>query len=397
MVNYLRKKFIKNYDDITNENVRSEHGKLAAIFGIISNMFLFCIKLIIGIVTFNISIVSDSVNNLSDMSSSIVVLIGFHVAKAPADKEHPFGHERAEYIAGLIVANLIIVSGVIMGYTSINAIIDYEYKPISLTLSLITAGILLLSIIVKIYQALFNYKLGRIIKSDALKATATDSRNDVLSTTLALLGVLLVMTFELNNDPLSFSIDGILGALISLYIIYSGIMMFKSTMNPLLGTNEKPSNEKEILADIISNPIIIDIHDVMYHHYGPTKIYMTAHAEVDSRMTLNESHDAIDNTEMQIKEKYGINLTIHIDPVDLESDDLLALKEVLSRVMDSYDSELKIHDLRILKGYIEPTMEFDIIIPYGYSKDDDLIIHEIKSRILEENDKYKIIINIDHE
>lgn len=392
MVNLLRKLFIKDYQNLNNTVVRANHGRLAAFFGIFSNLLLFIFKILIGIFTFNISAITDSINNLSDMASSIIILIGFHYAKIPADKEHPFGHERIEYIAGLIVSLLIIVSGGVMIYTSINSIINYEIKELNVKITIISLIVLFISVLIKIYQSLFNRKIAKIINSDALKATAQDSLNDSIATSLVFIVLLISLLVQLNNSALSFSLDGILGILISIYIIISGLLVIKDEINHLIGYEDDYKYKDEIIELIKNYNDVIGVHDAICHSYGPTKTYMTIHIEIDANTSITKSHDLADLIEHDIKEKYDIELTIHVDPVDLSDPKLNIIRDILD---NEINKEFSYHDLRFIKRYGKPYVEFDLIIPYKYEFNELEFKNNLKTKLKEKGIDYDLSISID--
>ena len=394
MLNLLRRIFIKDYQNVKNEDVRVAHGKLSAFFGIFTNLLIACLKIVIGILTLNISIISDSVNNFSDMASCFIVLIGFNVAKKPADKEHPFGHQRVEYIAGLIISVIIIVTGVTMIYTSIEEIIKYEYKEPNLIFSYISIGILAFSILVKLYQALFNIKMSKLIQSDTLKATAIDSRNDCIATSLALIGIVIEIIAFSNNTIIPLSIDGIFASIISLYIIYSGIMMLKESIDPLIGNDRDIENLNEILEYVESNTDVLGIHDVMCHSYGPTKKYVVLHVEMNSSMTVLDCHRIIDDIEKYVKKNFDVNLTIHADPVEfynIESDEV---KFKLNQIIKKIDPIITFHDFSLYDKDNLKILSFDLVTPYDYKLKDDEVIELIKNEF--DNKIYGFEITIDH-
>lgn len=395
MINLLRKLFIRDYTNIKNENVRVAHGKLSAFFGIFSNLLLFIIKLIIGILSMNMSIISDSFNNLSDMSSSFVTLIGFHFSKKPADYEHPYGHERIEYIAELLVGILIIFSGCALIYTSIYKIIGYKPEIINPTLEYISIGILSFSILIKIYQSIFNFKMGKLINSNTLKATAIDSRNDVVATTLALIGVIVVLVLYYNNITLEFSLDSILGIIISLYVLLSGLGIIKESINTLIGTNEDFEEIDEILNDIKNTPKILGVHDVRCHSYGPTKKYLTMDVEINSQLSLIDAHNVVDDIEKRIKNKYNINLTIHMDPILIDDDETYNLETLINKSLLEYDNKIGYHDLRIINKNNKKILSFDLEIPYDYDKTNEEIINYINKILINNKLDYELNIEID--
>lgn len=387
MVDFLRRKFIKNYEDVTNQKVRDAHGKLACVGGIISNLVLFIMKFTIGLLTGSVSIVGDSVNNVSDMGSSVVTLIGFKMSNAPADKEHPYGHERIEYIAGLIVSIIILVVGFQLLMQSITAIKDNTKSE----LSIVAFIILGISIIIKLLQGLFYKQIGKKINSVALEATAADSINDVVSTSVILIGSLIIYFFP--NIP--FSLDGVLGILVAIFILISGIKMVKETVDPLIGVTPDHEYIQNILNDIKKYKVVLGVHDVRCHMYGPTKSFMTLHVEVDSTKDLLLIHDEIDNIEREIGNKYQLELTIHMDPIDINDKYSLELKAKLTILMDELN--LHFHDFRIVKGDSHTNVLFDVVVPFKYKLTEEEIKTKVEEYFKDNKQKLYFIINFDGE
>ena len=295
MVNLLRKLFIKNYKDVNEPNVRVAHGRLASVFGIISNAILFGLKLAVGLLTQSVSIIADSVNNLSDFGNSTVTLVGFKMSSKPADKKHPFGHQRIEYISGLIVSIIIVALAVLLFYNSVQKIIGNEATSYDL-FAFIVLGV---AIVIKLVQAWVNFSISKIINSVALKATALDSLTDSIATTLLLVSAILSYFFHWN-------LDGYVGVVIALFVAFSGVKMIVETSNPLIGESTSIEEVKKITDEILSYKGVLGIHDLMAHNYGPTKIFMTVHVEVDSQVNVVESHELIDDIENDIRKKYKI-------------------------------------------------------------------------------------------
>lgn len=392
MITFLRKLFIKDYQNIQDTNVRASHGKLAAFFGIFSNLFLFALKMVVGILTFNVSVFADSINNLSDMASSVIILLGFHYSKMPADKEHPFGHQRVEYIAGLIVSILIVASGIAMTYSSIKSIIDYEPKELNIKIAIISLILLFISVLVKIYQSFVNRSISKLINSDALKATAQDSLNDSISTSLVFIVLLVTLLIQLNNGQLTFSLDGVLGTLISLYVILSGFFILKDEVNLLIGFHDEYKFKDEIIDLIKSNDKILGVHDCICHTYGPTKIFMTIHIEIDSKTTIVEAHDLADEIEHDIKNKYHVDLTIHVDPVDIDNEELNEIRKVFDNELPS---DISYHDLRIASYNSKPVIEADIAVNFKDDFDINQFRENIKLKLKEINIEYDIDLSLD--
>lgn len=392
MVNLLRKLFIKNYEQVDHEAVRIKHGKLAAVFGIITNFILVALKLSAALLlaaksnwVFSMALLGDTINNLGDIASSAVTLIGFSMASKPADKEHPYGHERVEYIAALIVSMLIIAAALELGLSSIKEIIngstaDYDVYSIA---------ILGVAIFLKLFQSYVNQGLGKAISSVALKATALDSLTDAIATTIILVCALL--SYFLNWGFL----DPYAGIAIALFIIYSGIKMIKESSDPLIGQPASKDFESKIIKEVRSYPEILGVHDVLCHAYGPTKYFVSLHAEVDAKNELAKIHDVIDNIEDDIRAKFGCEITIHLDPIQVGDAETDALKERIGKALLALDNQLSIHDLRIVRGETHTNVLFDCVIPYDKKKLTEAEIFMYVKETFKDEPKYNFIIHFD--
>lgn len=307
MGNLLVKLFIKDHENTSDPAVREQYGKFAGIVGIVSNLILCTMKILIGLFSKSIAIVADGINNLADASSSIITLVGFKLASQPEDEDHPYGHARIEYLTGLFISIFIIVIGFSLLKTSVDKIINPE----AMDFSNVTIIVLVIAIAIKLWQAMFNVSIGKKIKSVTLMATAADSRNDVISTSVVLISVLI-------GKFTGLVIDGYMGCLVALFIIWSGIQLVRETSSPLLG--EAPDDE--LVASIVEiaskEPISMGMHDLIVHNYGPGKVFASMHVEVDAKGDIMEAHDAIDNLERKIKEELHIEFVIHMDPVVLD-------------------------------------------------------------------------------
>lgn len=387
MITLLRKLFIKDYQNVSDKKVREKHGLLASIGGIIINALLFSFKLLIGIISSSMSIISDAINNLTDFLSCFVNLFGFKMSSKPADKEHPFGHQRIEYIAGLIVCIIIVIIGVILGYTSIMNLINQDS---SLDLSIYAFIILGGSILFKILLALYNYKIGKIINSVALKASFIDSINDVISTSVVLIASLIQYFY-----PSLWYIDSSMSLIVSIYILISGIKMLKETSSPLIGTTIDKEIVDEIEKDVRSYEGILGIHDLIAHSYGENKIFVTLHAEVDGYISTFVSHELIDKIEKEVMEKHNILLTIHMDPIDTKNKEIPILESRITKLVKNIDERLSIHDLRMVSGEHNTNIIFDIVLPFDVKTSKE----EIKKIIQDDfkNENYTIVINFDSE
>lgn len=392
MVNWLRKIFIKNFENTSDEKVREAHGKLASFVGVFSNLVLFIIKMIAGLISGSVAIIADSINNLSDMGSSVITLVGFKLASAPADEEHPYGHQRIEYISGLIVAIIIIYVGGNLLVTSFEKILHYEPTVVGNNVLYITIGILAVSILIKLWQSVFNKKVGKIINSLALEATAADSRNDSISTAVILLGTIIMLIFK----DIPFSLDGVMGILVSLFILYSGIKLIKETMDPLIGVTSEHEFVQSILNFIEGYDICLGTHDVMCHMYGPTKCFMTVHVEVDASGDILEVHDEIDNIEKAVYKEFGALVTVHMDPIQTDNEEINELKKRVHQAVLEIDSNLSFHDFRVVVGPTHTNILFDIVVPFKYKLTKEEIITKLNEKIYDEGKQYYFVIELEH-
>ena len=385
MTNILIKLFIKNYKNVKDETVRKKYGELGSFVGIFSNIILFIIKFLIGVIINSVAIMADSFNNLSDTLSSIVTLLGFKLGAKPADKEHPFGHGRMEYISGLIVSFIILFIGFEFLKTSFFKII----YPESLTFSYITIFILIITVLIKIWQALFNKKLGKMINSKSLIATATDSRNDVLVTAVTILSLITFKFFNIN-------LDGYFGFFVSLFLIYSGFSLAKETLSPLLGEAIDNELANKIKSIALSYDCVIGVHDILVHNYGPNKSIASLHVEVPNDIDINKSHQIIDTIENRVKDELNIFLTIHMDPVNINDERLKILIDTIRNVCKKYDETIDTHDHRIVDCENEINFIFDLVIPYNFLKNqENELILDIKNNVLSLDKRYKCIMNIE--
>jgi len=389
MLTFLRKLFIKDYKNVTNPEVRTKHGVMAAIGGVICNLLLFSFKLIIGLLTSSISIIGDAVNNLTDLFSCFVNLFGFKLANKPADNEHPYGHERIEYIAGMIISFVILSVAILLGYESIMKLINQEQATKYNLLAFIILGV---SILMKVLLGLFYYGLGKAIGSVALKASKQDSFNDCFST-----GVVLICAIIQYFYPEAWYLDAGMSIVVAIFIFVNGIKMIRDTASPLIGIS--PNNEliQKVVKDVKSHKGILGVHDVICHSYGPTKLYITLHAEVDGYVDMFISHDLIDNIETDISKKYGAICTIHMDPIDTKSEEIKTLRPYIADTLLKFNENISFHDLRIVKGNTHTNIIFDILIPSDYKdKDAQDLVKALKKEIKLINSKYNCVINVDH-
>ncbi|HBH95093.1 MAG TPA: cation-efflux pump [Ruminococcaceae bacterium] len=371
MTKLLIKLFIgKENPDLPS--ARKKYGFLSGMTGIALNVCLFIGKLTAGIFSGSISVIADALNNLSDAGSSIVNMVGFKIANTPPDREHPFGHGRAEYVSGLVISLIIIL----MGFELIQSSLEKIFKPEMPKISAFTFIILIASVLVKLWLFLFNRKLGKIINSVALKAVAADSISDVLATAAVIAGILASLFFDI-------SIDGYTGLIVAAFIILSGIKTAKESLSSLLGQMPDKETAKKIQRCACSYEGIIGIHDLIIHNYGAGTSFVSFHAEVDSAMSLPLAHELIDKIETDFKEKFGCFVTIHIDPVDIGDNETASLCGQVKDIVNRIDQDLSIHDFRVLKSGVGRSVIFDLALPYNYKLSDiqvkSMITSEIKA------------------
>lgn len=384
MVSLLARIFIKDYKNVSNDKVREGYGVLAGIFGILTNLILVSIKLTIGIIFFSISIIADAINNLSDMGSSILTLVGFKISNKPADKEHPFGHQRVEYIIGLIIAMVIAFVGVELLMQSIDKIMN----PSEIKVEMITFILLGVAILLKVIQGLFYLGTYKKISSISLKASAKDSFNDVITTCVVLIGLII-------SKHINYNLDGFFGVAVSIFILISAVGLIKEAMSPLIG--EKPDAQiiDKIINEIKSYDGIYGIHDMITHLYGPSKIFISVHCEVDRNVDVMVSHDLIDNIEESIKKKYGVQIVIHMDPIVINDPIQDKVKGEVAEVIASISEELRFHDFRMVEGSTHTNLIFDVVIPFKFKYDENTLISMISNEMKLIDDKYNCVINID--
>lgn len=385
MITLIRKLFIKNYRDVDQEIVRLNHGKVASIFGIIINAILVSLKLTFGIIANSIALIGDAINNLSDVSSSLVTLIGFRLASKPADREHPFGHRRIEYIAGLIVSIIVIALAVSLLTTSIERIIASSISEYNLW----TFIILGISILLKIFQFAIYFSFAKIIHSVALKATAIDSLGDILATAILLIGALIAYYFNL-------SLDGYLGIAIAIFIAINGIKLVKETASPLIGEALKKEDVDQIIAKIKNYPGVIGLHDILTHSYGRDKIFMSVHLEVDGHQDVFSLHRLIDKIEKDIKKEFNVELLIHMDPLDLSDEFMVKVEKEIINILLTINPDLKLHEFSLTRSGHQLMISFELLYPYSEKRKEEVITSLILGKLkgLHHED---IVLNISYE
>lgn len=384
MTGLLIKLFIKNSEDIMNPQVRKDYGALSGGVGIVCNIILFLIKLLTGIISASISVIADAFNNLSDAASSIITIIGFKLADKPADNDHPYGHGRYEYLSGLLIAFLIIMTAVELLKGSVDKIIN----PTEVEFSVFSVVILIFSIGLKMWMALFNKKIGKKLNASAMLATAADSLSDCIATGAVLLSLIVGYVFDIN-------IDGYAGILVALFVFKAGIEAANDTLQPLLGQAPDPEFVKALEADILSEGKIKGIHDMHIHDYGPGRVIVSLHAEIPAEMNVMEAHDIIDNTEERIKRKYKCEISIHMDPIETENESINELKDMVEKIIKDINPILHFHDFRVTNGPMRTNIIFDLEVPFDFEFKDNEIIRMINKKVKELDETYYIVVQID--
>lgn len=383
-MNFLVRRFIKNYQDTKDANVRTSVGKLSGIVGILNNLFLFVIKFVIGTIVHSVSIQADGVNNLTDAGSNIISILSFHFANKPADKDHPFGHERTETIASLFVGILILV----LGFETVKESISKVIHPGSIDFRVASVIILLVSIIVKFWMYTYNKKLSKTYDSSLLEASALDSISDVCGTMAVLVSTLL-------SPVLHFNLDGYMGIVVSGIILYGAYGLLRDMINSLIGEAPDPELVHNIVDMIMAHPAILGVHDMILHNYGPNKIFASAHVEVDSSKDIFETHDHIDNIEREVKENMNIDLVLHMDPVKVNDPETELYREKVVEAIHQIDPKWGFHDFRIVSGPTHVNLVFDLVIPFEekYSQEEieDMLLKHIQS-----DKKIYLVLTIDH-
>ncbi|MBQ7919152.1 MAG: cation transporter [Lachnospiraceae bacterium] len=365
---------------------RTRLGMLCGGIGIGLNTILFGIKLLAGIISNSIAITADAFNNLSDAGSSIIMLFGFKLADEAPDKDHPFGHGRIEYVSGLIVSVFILMVAFELFKSSVNKMI----QPVELESSPLVVGILVVSVLIKLIMWIYNRVIGKKIESSAMQATATDSISDAVATCVVLIGTLV-------GSYTGFQIDGFLGALVAVFIFLAGFNAAKDTINPLLGMKPDEEFVKKIEEMVMSYDLVIGIHDLIVHNYGPGRILISLHAEVPSDGDLIEMHDVIDLIEHRLRSDLSCQAVIHMDPVCVHDEQTNRLREVVKEMVAEISGELSIHDFRIVVGPTHTNLVFDLLIPYRFSKSDSELVKEISERIHAYDESLYAVIEIDKE
>lgn len=372
MTKLLIKLFVKDSTNVHDKVVRTRYGILSSVVGIILNILLFIVKYILGSMSGSIAITSSAFDHLSDCASCIVTLFGAKLSLKPADKDHPFGHGRVEYVATFIISSLILV----MGIQLFRSAVEKVFEPNKIVFSYVVIISLVLSLLVKLWMSFFNQKIGKTISSKTMLAAAVDSRNDCLNTIITIISASL-------SPFVSFPLDGVLGALVSVFIIKNGIDLIKDTVDDLLGKPADRETTEAIKSTILSNSLVCGVHDLMIHNYGPGNLFGSCHVEVDKVGNIADIHDLIDRIERDIFTKDGIIMTIHMDPVDFSDPLALEYKKTVEDALLEHNSQYKVHDFRMVTGNTHTNLVFDVVVPFDVKIDKESVETIIKNKLLE--------------
>ena len=384
MTDLILRIFVRNHKNTEDPAVRDKCGRVAGAVGIVTNFLLFLMKIIVGTVFHSVSVTADAVNNLTDSGSSVVTLIGFKMASKPADEKHPFGHARIEYLSGVIVSFIVIFLGLQLGMSSIEKILTPEEN----ALTPVALVVLVISILAKLWQCLFYRKVGRMIKSESVEATSKDSRNDVIATSVVLLGAVITMLTGVN-------LDGYMGAAVALFIVFSGVQLTISTADPLLGQAPEGELVQTITEKMLSYPGIIGMHDLAVHNYGVGRCFASAHCEVDAKNDILVSHDLIDNIERDFSRDLGIHMVIHLDPVIVGDARTDALHCKVQSLVTALYPTVTIHDFRVIWSVTHSNIVFDAAVPFAVKDSDAVITQKLEAEIQKLDPDYRTVVTID--
>jgi cation diffusion facilitator family transporter len=384
LIEFLARLFIRNRSDIQNPRVRESYGNLTSIVGIIINILLFFGKFIVGTLTMSVSIRADAINNLSDVGSSVISLASFKMSSKPADREHPFGHARIEYIASMLVSFFIMHLAIDLLTESFNRILH----PVDTVFSIVTVVVLSLSITAKLWMFLINRNIGRKIDSAVMGATAIDSLSDVLATSAVMLSAVI-------SGLTGFNTDGYIGAAVAVLIFIEGIKILNDAKNSLLGAPPDPNMIRHMTEYAKKHDTVLGVHDIVIHNYGPGRCFASMHVEVDGKKDIYDTHDVIDNIERDLSEMYGIHCVVHLDPIVVDNELVCDLREKVASIVREYDERLTMHDFRMVVGPTHSNLIFDLLVPYEYDTSVTEIKEELDKQIKEIDNNYYAVITID--
>lgn len=384
MTDLILRIFVRDHKNTEDPAVRDKCGRVAGAVGIVTNFLLFLMKIIVGTAFHSVSVTADAVNNLTDSGSSVVTLIGFKMASKPADEKHPFGHARIEYLSGVIVSFIVIFLGLQLGMSSVEKILTPEEN----ALTPVALVVLVISILAKLWQCLFYRKVGRMVKSESVEATSKDSRNDVIATSVVLLGAVITMLTGVN-------LDGYMGAAVALFIVFSGVQLTISTADPLLGQAPEGELVQTITEKMLSYPGIIGMHDLAVHNYGVGRCFASAHCEVDAKNDILVSHDLIDNIERDFSRDLCIHMVIHLDPVIVGDARTDALHRKVQSLVTALYPTVTIHDFRVIWGVTHSNIVFDAAVPFSVKDSDAVITQKLEAEIQKLDPDYRTVVTID--
>ncbi len=386
MIEKMLRVFVKDYRNTADETVRKNYGFFSSITGIVCNIFLFVLKYALGVITGSVSVISDAFNNLSDSGSCIITLIGYKMAAKPADKDHPFGHGRLEYIFSMLIAAIVIVVGIELFGTSVDKI----RNPQEIRFDWIVLAALAASVFVKLWLAHFNRVLGRKINSSVMMATAQDSANDMIATSAAVVALISSLFTDLP-------IDGLMGCLVSIFVIYAGYGIIKDTVDELLGKPADPQIVAQLKEILDASEITLGYHDILIHSYGPGVTFGSVHVEVESGGNIVEIHEKIDQLERQVYSRLKVILTIHMDPIETENAVLEEAKHAAQEVLAGIDPSLSIHDFRMVSGQERTNLIFDLVLPFECKIQEKELLDQLDGGLKQKNPTYYAIVNIDRD
>ena len=384
MSRLLIRLFIKEYQNTADVKVRARYGILSGVVGVVLNVILSAVKLLIGTMVHSISITADALNNLSDAGNSCISVLGFRLSAKPADQEHPYGHGRVEYIAGMVVALVIMYMGIELVKSSIQKIIHPE----PLLFSWTSVLVLLLSIAGKIWLAFFNRTIGKQINSGAINAVVVDSLSDVAATSFTILALFLSRRFSLP-------FDGIFGIVVAGFVFFAGFSVFRDTIAPLLGQPPTKEFVESIQNKILSYDGVIGVHDLIVHDYGPSRRFVSAHAEVSANTDIMESHDLMDVIERDIHAEMGLNITLHMDPIVTDDERVNEAKALAEEAAKEIDEALTLHDFRMVSGPHHTNLIFDVVVPFSVKLSDREITDQIGAKIAQRKNNYYAVVTVD--
>lgn len=386
MTDLIVKLFINDKDNITDPKVRGRYGIVSGFVGIAVNVILCLAKFFVGTLTNSIAITADAVNNLSDAGSSAVTVFGFKMAGRPADEDHPFGHGRIEYITAMIVSFIVLFMGFELGMQSVDKI----RNPEDVTFNLTGAIIIGVSILGKLWLALFNRKLGKKINSPAMSAVVADSLSDIAATSVTLIALVLSNFFP------KLHIDGWLGIIVACFVLKAGFEIFKETLGALIGEPPTKETVEQLEKIIMSYNYVAGTHDLILHNYGPDRFFGSIHVEMPSNIDILEGHDIIDNIEQDIHKQMGIQMSIHYDPIETDNETVTELRNYTETIISGIDENLMFHDFRIVEGTTHTNIIFDLVVPHKYPKGNDELIAEITNKIREKYEHCFTVIKVEH-